>query len=378
MGVQWNYMAMGILGRGYIWCLFLVYIFGLWTLLHSCLSDEYGRFSSSLGISNNYSTIYTAMKTSLLFLGAFLGFSYAFPRMAPLEGQTAVPPRALRPRVVASNPKEISPRAASYPPFLGARPTDVRSPCPGLNALANHDICPRSGKGYTIPILTKCLAEGMNMGADFSLVVGAAGIGSNPNPLSLQFDLNQLDRHDVVIEHDASLSRADASTGNNYSFNQTIWDTVLAYYGGMENATIPVAAKAKYNRVTTEAGRDPVFTYTPQQFIFSYGETAIYLSTMGDPVTGVAPLKYVRALFEEERLPYAEGWTKPTAPTTLVSLAAMIFELNIANGEELPEGLLLTESTLKAAYRGLDPVTGAVLNPVVQTINSLLGISGRS
>lgn len=213
------------------------------------------------------------------------------------------------------------------------------------------------------------------MGADFSLFVGAAGIGSNPNPLSLEFDLDQLDHHDMVIEHDASLSRADVSTGNNYSFNQTIWDTVLAYYDGMNATSIPVAAKAKYMRVQTEAARDPTFTYGPVQFIFSYGETAIYISTMGDPTTGVAPIEYVRALFEEERLPYAEGWTPTSEPTTLTSLGQMIIELNAANGEEIPEGLILGESSLKAALRGLDPITGAVLDPVLQTVGGLLGIS---
>lgn len=43
--------------------------------------------------------------------------------------------------------------------------------------------------------------------------------------------------------------------------------------------------------------RDPKFTYTPQQYILSYGETALYLSTMGDPVTGVAPVEYVKVFF---------------------------------------------------------------------------------
>lgn len=104
----------------------------------------------------------------------------------------------------------------------------------------------------------------MNIGTDFSLFVGAAGIGSNPNSLELQFDLDQLDHHDVVIEHNASLSRADASTGNDYSFNKTIWDMLLAYYDGMANSSIPVAvkAKAKYMRVQTESARDPIHLWT--------------------------------------------------------------------------------------------------------------------
>lgn len=143
---------------------------------------------------------------------------------------------------------------------------------------------------------------------------------------------------------------------------------------------------------------------------------------MGDPTNGVAPIEYVRALFEEERLPYEEGWRPTTEPTTLTSLAAselifpslllllllllilpililmaharydgkwdansflrvccvVIFELNAANGEEIPEGWTLTESTLKAALRGLDPITGDVLDPVLQTITGLLNITASS
>lgn len=265
----------------------------------------------------------------LLTLTALLGSSSAFPGMLSsmnlargVTNKNILPGPHLVYRDEVSSPLLTERDNTTYPPFLDPRPGDVRSPCPGLNALANHDICPRDGKGYTIPLLIDCLKKGMNMGADFSLFVGAAGIRSNPNFLSLEFDLDQLDHHDMVIEHDASLSRADVSTGNNYSFNQTIWDTVLAYYDGMTETSIPVAAKAKYNRVQTESKRDPTFTYGPVQFIFSYGETAIYLSTMGDPTTGVAPIEYVRSLFEEERLPYEEGWRPTTEPTTLGSLAA--------------------------------------------------------
>ena len=127
-------------------------------------------------------------------------------------------------------------------------PGDVRSPCPGLNTLANHGFLPHDGKGITIPILIQALDYGMNVGADFATVIGAAGILSVPNDLlATSFDLNDVDEHNFPIEHDASLSRADYNLngGNNYSFNQSIFDTVLAYYDGMENTSIPVAAKAK-------------------------------------------------------------------------------------------------------------------------------------
>lgn len=42
----------------------------------------------------------------------------------------------------------------------------------------------------------------------------------------------------------------------NYSFNETILNEVLAFYSGMNETNIPVAAKAKYARVQEKAGRD--------------------------------------------------------------------------------------------------------------------------
>lgn len=44
--------------------------------------------------------------------------------------------------------------------------------------------------------------------------------------------------------------------------------------------------------------------------------------------------------------------------TTLATLGVMVSELNAANGEPVPEGLILGASTLKMAWQGLDPITG--------------------
>lgn len=268
--------------------------------------------------------------------------------------------------------------AVDFTKWAPPGPGDVRSPCPGLNSLANHGILPRNGKGLTIPILINALSSGLNVGPDFSTVIGTAGLLSVPNnPLAVSFDLNNLDKHNFPIEHDASLSRADFNEGgDNTSFNQTIFNEVLAFYEGSDYTSIPVAAIAKYARVQTELARDPKFTYTPQQFVLSYGETALYLSVMGDPITGVAPLDYVKIFFgkqldlcnrdggllglEEERLPYNEGWRPTTTQTNLNTLGAMILALNAASGEVLPEGLLITTNTLKFAFGGYNPITGVL------------------
>lgn len=65
----------------------------------------------------------------------------------------------------------------------------------------------------------------------------------------------------------------------------------------MSETSIDVAAKAHYARVQFERGEDKNFTYGATQYTLTYGESALYLSTMGDPVTGVAPLEFVKILF---------------------------------------------------------------------------------
>lgn len=165
--------------------------------------------------------------------------------------------------------------------------------------------------------------------------------------------------HNFPIEHDASLSRADAYTGNDYSFNQKYWNMILSVYGSDQNTSLQKASKAKIGRVNDSAKNNPTFTYGPREFILSYGETSLYLQTMSDSVTsGVAPLKYVRSLFEQERLPFNMGWRPPTQQVTLETLGQMIFELYPLSGEALPEGLeVLTIGAVKDAFEGIDPVT---------------------
>lgn len=91
--------------------------------------------------------------------------------------------------------------------------------------------------------------------------------------------------------------------------------------------------------------------YGPREFILSYGETALYLQTMASsPSSASAPTKYVRDFFENERLPYQLGWRPSVVPITLVSLAAMVLELEMANPEKIPEGLNVTASTLKGGF----------------------------
>ncbi|KAB8289717.1 hypothetical protein EYC80_010628 [Monilinia laxa] len=200
------------------------------------------------------------------------------------------------------------------------------------------------------------------VGADFATAIGGAGLLSVPgNLLATSFDLDNLNEHNSPTEHDASLSRSDyftSSNHDNYSFNQTIFNQVLSFYSSQTKTSIPVAAAAKYARVKAEEKEDPQFVYQAQQFLLSYGESALYLSVLGDPVEGIADIEWVKVFFEEERLPYEEGWRQGESQTNLASLGVMILELVAANNDVLPEGLEVTAQTVGLAFGGYDPVTG--------------------
>jgi len=236
----------------------------------------------------------------------------------------------------------------SFTNWVPAGPGDVRSPCPALNSAANHGFINHNGKGMTIPALITGLQAALGIGADFTTAIGTAALASSPYPLKGSFDLNDLDQHNFPIEHDASLSRADAFYGNDYSFNSTYFDQVLSYFGNATTTNISSASMAKYSRVKTSQMTNPTFTYGPREYLLSYGETALYLQTMSsDPTSANAPVAYVKDFFENERLPYALGWRPPTVPVTLVSLGAMINLLAANNPESMPEGLTVTADTVK-------------------------------
>lgn len=149
----------------------------------------------------------------------------------------------------------------------------------------------------TLGKLFKGLKEGLNVGVDFTTAIGGLGLLSAPLPLSLSFNLDNLDEHNFPIEHDGSLSRGDHYAGDDHSFNQSLFDQVLAFYDGTEVATIPSASKARYSRIKSATAINPTMTYGARQLVLSYGETALYLSTMGDPITGNAPVSYIKSLF---------------------------------------------------------------------------------
>jgi hypothetical protein len=185
----------------------------------------------------------------------------------------------------------------------------------------------------TIPHLISGLAAGLNIGADFTTAISGAGLLSSP------------------IEHDASMSRQDAALGNPQPFYNPNWQQYISFFAGKDQTDLPTAAKAKYTRTQDSQKRNPEFVYGLREAVFSYGENALYLQTMGsDPLSGKAKVEYVRSLFEKEKLPFELGWRPSVLPITLPSLGAMIVELQASSPEPLPEGVKIVADSYKDVF----------------------------
>ncbi|CAI7564269.1 unnamed protein product [Penicillium crustosum] len=216
--------------------------------------------------------------------------------------------------------------------FRPPLPSDSRSPCPGLNALANHGWLHRSGKDIDLPAFQSAIAGAYNyepttMDGIFELALNF-NLSTTGNQST--FNLFDLARHDE-IEFDGSLSRNDIYFGDNVHFDPNIWATVaknLNLYDTLgpeanQYITVETAGKACAARAAEAKRANPRFNASAMQMMGNPGTTALYLVTLWDEAAGAAPKSWVKALFEEDRIPYLEGYKVPKVPRTMDNVNEM-------------------------------------------------------
>lgn len=127
---------------------------------------------------------------------------------------------------------------ATYP-YQAPTDTDVRSPCPGLNAAANHGLLPRDGKNIDLDTLAKGLYLGYHLDYDAGVFVGSIGIAASTTGNASTFNLDDLAQHTPqVLEHDGSMSRNDSYWGDDNTFNDKAWARTLANWGDVDTITV--------------------------------------------------------------------------------------------------------------------------------------------
>ncbi|KAF1988475.1 Cloroperoxidase [Aulographum hederae CBS 113979] len=108
-------------------------------------------------------------------------------------------------------PKGCPGHNLSWPDYEPPTEGDSRSACPMLNAMANHNILPHSGKNISFRDLNTTIRQTFNFASSFCFFVptfSARFLGRSY--WTDTFDLAELSLHNA-IEHDASLTRQDAA-----------------------------------------------------------------------------------------------------------------------------------------------------------------------
>ncbi|KAJ2911500.1 heme-thiolate peroxidase, partial [Candolleomyces efflorescens] len=180
-------------------------------------------------------------------------------------------------------------------PFRSPGPHDIRGPCPGLNTLANHGYLPHDGvatPSQIVEAVQEALWEtGFNMvhgtavfityGAhivDGNLVTDLLSIGgktprTGPDPPAPAI-VGGLNTH-AVFEGDTSMTRNDDFLGDNFSFNQTLFDQFVDFSNRFGDGfyNYSVAAELRFQRIQQSIATNPQFSFVSPRFITAYAES---------------------------------------------------------------------------------------------------------
>ncbi|KAK8033877.1 hypothetical protein PG991_003275 [Apiospora marii] len=248
---------------------------------------------------------------------------------------------------------------AAYPniprDWIPSSPGDSRSPCPLLNALANHGYLPHDGRDIDRDTAVNALEDGVNMDRPLADFFFQQALSTVPVANATRFSLHHLIQHNA-IEHDASLSRPDAF----FSAHQDVFDpTVFAETRShWPDPVINVrqAAAARLARMQTSNRTNPAFELNKAGEPASVAETAVYIIAFGDIEAGTVRREMVEYFFENERLPFELGWERSKFTLTQKHLEEMSGRV-IAETKSLLDG----SATMATSEESQRPLGGVEL-----------------
>ncbi|KAN0094621.1 Chloroperoxidase [Tylopilus felleus] len=196
--------------------------------------------------------------------------------------------------------------AGHWPEYKPQQEGDSRCSCPALNALANHGIISRSGRGIKFTELTQQIRTTYNFSPSFcSWVPHIAARMLGRNYKEDTFDLEELDLHNG-IEHDASLTRLDtALQPKQWIKHDAFIQELLSFATGKDAdgkalLTIHDTSRILGKRRAEAKATNKDYTLNLYHRIFGSTNSSTLLTTFGGRVDDL------RTFLFEERLP--EGW----------------------------------------------------------------------
>ncbi|KAK8129027.1 hypothetical protein PG984_010135 [Apiospora sp. TS-2023a] len=214
---------------------------------------------------------------------------------------------------------------------------DSRSPCPLLNALANHGYLPHDGRDIDRDTAVDALEDAVNMDRPLASFFFDQALNTVPIANATRFSLHHLIQHNA-IEHDASLSRPDAFFSSHQDvFDPTVFAETRSHWPDPV-INVRQAAAARLGRMRTSNRTNPAFELNKAGAPASVAETAVYIIAFGDIAAGTVRREVVEYFFENERLPFELGWERSKSVLTQKHLEDMSGRV-IAETESLTSGV---------------------------------------
>ncbi|KAF8548982.1 Cloroperoxidase [Imleria badia] len=193
-----------------------------------------------------------------------------------------------------------------WPEYRPPQEGDSRSCCPGLNAMANHGIISRSGRGIKFTDVPEHIHGTFNFSPSFCYYVcHFAARTLNKSYGRDTFDLEEINLHNG-IEHDASLTRLDTALQPNQAAPHSPYvEEFISFATGKDAAGNPLFTNNDLSRILGK--RRAVSKATNKNYslqfahrLFSSANTSTVPTIFGRRADDL------RVIFGEERLP--EGW----------------------------------------------------------------------
>ncbi|KAF4320351.1 hypothetical protein BBO99_00001261 [Phytophthora kernoviae] len=182
-----------------------------------------------------------------------------------------------------------------------------RSPCPGLNALANHGHIPRSGKNVTHEVLGAALMSVFNFDSNLTQTL--------LNQVPSTFSLDIISRHNV-LEHDASLVHNDEYFGGDpININETMVSDLLGRSLDGKTLGVTEVGQVRHDRLAECRANNPECVFGANQTTFSYLEAAIFIVGCGGNVNETVTVEAAHSFVWDERIP--GDYVKSAVPITL-------------------------------------------------------------
>ncbi|KAK0938693.1 hypothetical protein LTR29_009792 [Friedmanniomyces endolithicus] len=202
--------------------------------------------------------------------------------------------------------------------FVAPGPNDIRGPCPGLNAAANHNFLAHDGI-TTFNELMDAQQNIYNVGYDLALVLAVLGLTTaDGDPVTEKLSIGcdattrtsvnpaltgsepGLDGHNK-FESDASLTRNDFFThnGDDFSFNGTLFGMMDKTCGSnFDVAGLSLYRKQRWHQSQVE---NPNFYFGPLALLL-YGAASFLYELMPSGTHGYAPdLATISSFFGAEK-----------------------------------------------------------------------------